>query len=246
MIRYFIPADGDDAAHPNIFHLPPSVRNPPTLRDVRQSFPLPGAYHFRFKKRLDGRGGGGLCVWMDVTEDASEVPMCDGVVLAKVSRLSMDVAAATKPTAAGSTYAASSSVSSSSSSSSRPPVPQGYASAPGNAKPLSSSSSSSSSSNNIAAPPDSDPFGLFSESGGGGGGGGGVRRNVSAPTSTSSTPQRPVPGQGEAAKADLLDFDAFGSHPPQKPPAMRGTPPHPSPQGRPGYPPSSSSGSGWM
>lgn len=39
MIRYYIPADGDDAQHPNIFHLPPNVsqqQRAPTLRDVRQ------------------------------------------------------------------------------------------------------------------------------------------------------------------------------------------------------------------
>ena len=33
--RYYIPSDGDDAQHPNIFHLPGNVSQP-TLRDVRQ------------------------------------------------------------------------------------------------------------------------------------------------------------------------------------------------------------------
>ncbi|KAG5179771.1 hypothetical protein JKP88DRAFT_346794, partial [Tribonema minus] len=56
MIRYFIPSDGDDADHPNVFQLPSSAVSGGngTLRlgDVMRHFPLPGTYHFRFKKKF--------------------------------------------------------------------------------------------------------------------------------------------------------------------------------------------------
>lgn len=59
-----------------------------------QNFPLPGSYHFRFKKKL----GESKVVWLDMVDDSAEVPAFDGVILAKVTRISMDVP---KPTAAG-------------------------------------------------------------------------------------------------------------------------------------------------
>ncbi|KAM3574838.1 hypothetical protein VYU27_003263 [Nannochloropsis oceanica] len=261
MIRYYIPGDGDDATHPNIFHLPPSARNPPTLRDVRQNFPLPGAYHFRFKKRLEGTPDN-KPVWFDITEDTAEIPVCDGTILAKVSRLSMDVSA--KPTAAGRTGFPSSSSTSPSSSShsnsgtSSSPTTQSAASPVSRATPPTGGSSSSS--RHLPTPPDSDPFGLFHEAPTAPTGGGGVQRNVSAPMSNnghspSMSMQRPQGGGGGGGggKADLLDFDAFGSHPPAAPQKrpMSGTPPPPhhhhqqqQPPPR-GYPPSSSGG-GWM
>lgn len=65
-----------------------------TGRCMVQHFPLPGSYHFRFKKQL----GESKVVWLDLVDDSAEVPSFDGVILAKVSRISMDVP---KPTAAG-------------------------------------------------------------------------------------------------------------------------------------------------
>jgi hypothetical protein len=64
--RYFVPSDGDDAEHPNVFQLPSAVvasSSNGTLRlgDVAKNFPLPGTYHFRFKKKF--RDG---FVWVSV------------------------------------------------------------------------------------------------------------------------------------------------------------------------------------
>lgn len=49
-----MPADGDDPAHPNMFQLPSALVAGDTLRcaDVQKHFPLPGHYHFRFKKKF--------------------------------------------------------------------------------------------------------------------------------------------------------------------------------------------------
>lgn len=53
--RYFIPEDGDDSEHPNVFQLPSqTVSNHGTLKlgEISRNFPLPGTFHFRFKKKF--------------------------------------------------------------------------------------------------------------------------------------------------------------------------------------------------
>lgn len=93
--RYFIPEDGDEEAHPNVF-LAPKPRQqgaPPTLRAVRDAFPLPGQYHFRFKSPLypgADREKGAMAVWMDVTQDQQPVPTWKTGIVAKVTRISME------------------------------------------------------------------------------------------------------------------------------------------------------------
>ncbi|CAM9148020.1 unnamed protein product, partial [Phaeothamnion confervicola] len=89
---YFIPGDGDDAEHPNVFHLPSStvVNGSVRLGDVQRHFPLPGAFHFRFMKKFrDGH------VWVDTSDANAPVPSCDGAFTAKVSRLPADGASFT-------------------------------------------------------------------------------------------------------------------------------------------------------
>mmetsp|Transcript_64152 Transcript_64152/g.128820 ORF Transcript_64152/g.128820 Transcript_64152/m.128820 type:complete len:187 (-) Transcript_64152:98-658(-) len=89
LIYYYIPEDKDEADIPNAFPvLKPGgeIR----LRDIRAKFPLPGKYHFRFKMRL---GDTSSALWMDVTNEDSQVPMFDGKIVAKVTRLSWGQAA---------------------------------------------------------------------------------------------------------------------------------------------------------
>ena len=66
-IRYHVPEDGDDAAHPNVFELVSegAVR----VGDVRRHFPLPGRFHLRFRARVAG-----LEVWADAADDAAPAP----------------------------------------------------------------------------------------------------------------------------------------------------------------------------
>ncbi|CEL98194.1 unnamed protein product [Vitrella brassicaformis CCMP3155] len=82
LIHYHLPGDKDDPDHPNAF---PILKSPEEikLKDVKQKFPLPGVYHFRFKYRQESS-----FVWIDVTNDDSRVPMFNQKVVAKVLRIS--------------------------------------------------------------------------------------------------------------------------------------------------------------
>lgn len=67
--RYFIPADGDDPSHPNVFQLPSGLVGTGSVRcgDVERHFPLPGRFHFRFKKKFrDAFGESGQVGWLVV------------------------------------------------------------------------------------------------------------------------------------------------------------------------------------
>ncbi|CAL1150317.1 unnamed protein product [Cladocopium goreaui] len=87
LVFYHIPGDGDEAETPNVFPvLKPDGQV--MLQDIRSKFPLPGTYHFRFKLRW---GPDPLQVaWMDVTNEAAQVPLFDGKVVAKVTRISWE------------------------------------------------------------------------------------------------------------------------------------------------------------
>uniref|UniRef100_A0A7S2I1Q8 DIX domain-containing protein n=1 Tax=Helicotheca tamesis TaxID=374047 RepID=A0A7S2I1Q8_9STRA len=94
-IRYFLPEDGDVEQHPNVF-LAPKPSRPgaaPLLGQVKEAFPLPGKYHFRFKAPLfpgADREKGGMAVWMDCVDDSQHVSTFRGAIIAKVTRVGMD------------------------------------------------------------------------------------------------------------------------------------------------------------
>jgi len=129
-VKYFIPDDGDDQAHPNVFKVSgcESVKEL-SLGDMKRSFPVLGKYHFRFLQKI---GGTNMSVWMDAVDESELVPHDDdGQVFAKVSRIgvhghsklesssSSSAAAAAAAAAASSSHAASSSSSSSAAASQR-------------------------------------------------------------------------------------------------------------------------------
>jgi hypothetical protein len=92
---YFVPEDGDIESEPNVF-LAPKPRHPgapPAFGQVRDSFPLPGQYHFRFKSALipgSDRDKSAMPVWMDFAEERQPVPTWMGSIVAKVTRINMD------------------------------------------------------------------------------------------------------------------------------------------------------------
>eukprot|EP00535_Pseudo-nitzschia_heimii_P006679 CAMPEP_0197180556 /NCGR_PEP_ID=MMETSP1423-20130617/5128_1 /TAXON_ID=476441 /ORGANISM="Pseudo-nitzschia heimii, Strain UNC1101" /LENGTH=241 /DNA_ID=CAMNT_0042630651 /DNA_START=30 /DNA_END=755 /DNA_ORIENTATION=- len=94
-IRYFVPEDGDLESEPNVF-LAPKPRNPnapPTFGQIRDAFPLPGQYHFRFKTALvpgTDREKSAFPVWMDVSEERRPVPTWRNGIVVKVSRISIE------------------------------------------------------------------------------------------------------------------------------------------------------------
>lgn len=63
------------------------------LGQVRDAFPLPGHYHFRFKSPLfpgADREKGAMAVWMDVVNDSAAVPTWKNSIVAKVTRVSAE------------------------------------------------------------------------------------------------------------------------------------------------------------
>lgn len=87
-VKYFIPEDGDDSQHPNVFIIPDNGSSP-TLQQIKSSFPLPGKYHFRFLREIDR-----MKVWMDITDDTAPVPLQNGAVFVKIARISSSEPAA--------------------------------------------------------------------------------------------------------------------------------------------------------
>lgn len=77
-IRYFVPEDGDDASHPNVYQTDKAN----TLDDVKRSFPLSGNFHFRFLKEIEK-----MTVWLDITDNSAPLPSYQGGLFIKASRL---------------------------------------------------------------------------------------------------------------------------------------------------------------
>jgi hypothetical protein len=92
---YYVPEDGDSEDHPNIFLMSKPTQSgfSPRLKDIRDSFPMPGKYHFRFKAPLipgTDREKGAVAVWMDCTDDSQHVGVWRNTIFAKVTRINMD------------------------------------------------------------------------------------------------------------------------------------------------------------
>lgn len=86
-VFYHLPSDKDDPDHPNAYQINKPVEEI-TLQDVRDNFPLPGRYHFRFKVRL---GDSNNSYWLDVNDDSKIVPpFGPRRIIVKVLRLSWE------------------------------------------------------------------------------------------------------------------------------------------------------------
>eukprot|EP00392_Amoebophrya_sp_AT5.2_P012679 g12786.t1 len=92
LVYYHVPTDQDEQQFPNAFPLPKSaleirlrdirdklVLPPGPTIDIREKFPLPGSYHFRFKLKWSDS----QTVWMDVTNEDSVVPSYDDKIICK-------------------------------------------------------------------------------------------------------------------------------------------------------------------
>lgn len=90
-VRYFLPEDGDSEHHPNVFLAarPRQPNQPPLLKDIKDAFPLPGQYHFRFKTSLIP-GSEQIAVWMDCVDDHRPVPIWRNSIVAKITRLTAE------------------------------------------------------------------------------------------------------------------------------------------------------------
>ena len=93
--RYFLPEDGDNEENPNVFlaSKPSRPGYPPLLGQIKDTFPLPGNYHFRFKTALvpgTDRDKHAVAVWMDCVDDNQPVQVWQNSIVAKVTRLGLD------------------------------------------------------------------------------------------------------------------------------------------------------------
>ena len=52
-----------------------------TLKDVRDNFPLPGDYHFRFQFQTAG-----VSCWLDLSNEKVALPSVEGSIIMKVLR----------------------------------------------------------------------------------------------------------------------------------------------------------------
>ena len=83
-VLYFVPEDGESEKSMNIFLIPSDPRTV-TLREVREEFPLPGDYHFRFQYAFKTPE---CKVWIDLCSEDQHVPQVDGEIRMKVTRTS--------------------------------------------------------------------------------------------------------------------------------------------------------------
>lgn len=95
---YVVTSDGDDCMTPNAFKIP-KRSTCITLRDVKDYFPLPGTYHFRFKVRVKQAPWETSSsrepqlvqqpfVWLDVLDDCHTLPRFNHCIYIKATRLS--------------------------------------------------------------------------------------------------------------------------------------------------------------
>ncbi|CCI49594.1 unnamed protein product [Albugo candida] len=80
MLNYFIPEDGDSSDHMNVVPLPAVDRL--ILKHIKEIFPLPGEFHYRFKTQFEG-----TYVWLDLTDGDDVVPSYNGNIVSKISRI---------------------------------------------------------------------------------------------------------------------------------------------------------------
>ena len=86
-----VPEDGDEMAHPNIFEMNGGASNSVSLKSFRGAFPMKGDYHFRFLTSINIESGKGITVWMDCSDEDAPVPLQNGGIFAKVSRIRANI-----------------------------------------------------------------------------------------------------------------------------------------------------------
>jgi hypothetical protein len=85
LIQYFVPEDKDSQDRYNGFLIYKKIDDI-RLSDIRENFPLPGKYYYRFKfKYVNDQ-----VVWIDHSKEDSKLPRFDDKIIMKVSRLSWD------------------------------------------------------------------------------------------------------------------------------------------------------------
>ena len=83
-IYYLIREDNENENKMNIFIIYKNYKDI-RLKDIKDTFPLPGEYYFRFKFEFMDKN-----VWIDFNNPVGALPQYDGKIIMKVTRLSSD------------------------------------------------------------------------------------------------------------------------------------------------------------
>jgi hypothetical protein len=84
IVQYFIPDDNEDSEKCNAFVIYKEVENI-RLLDIKENFPLPGEYYYRFKFKFQNKN-----VWIDFNNEDATLPKFEGKIIMKVSRISWE------------------------------------------------------------------------------------------------------------------------------------------------------------
>lgn len=82
IVRYYVPEDKDIEDKPNAYVIYKSI-DQVRLRDIKENFPLPGEYHYRFKFQLNPK----KVVWLDFNKEEVSMPLFENKIIMKVSRI---------------------------------------------------------------------------------------------------------------------------------------------------------------
>lgn len=84
IIQYYIPEDNEDPEKMNAFLV---YKELDSLRigDIKENFPIPGEYYFRFKFKFQNKN-----VWIDFSNQEATLPKFEGKIIMKVSRMSWE------------------------------------------------------------------------------------------------------------------------------------------------------------
>ena len=83
-VYYFIPEDNELETSMNVFMIYKNYKDV-KLSDIKENFPVPGEYYFRFKFEFNGKK-----VWIDFNNPNGALPQFDGKVIMKVTRLNFN------------------------------------------------------------------------------------------------------------------------------------------------------------
>ncbi|MCQ2817140.1 MAG: hypothetical protein MJ252_07735 [archaeon] len=81
-IYYFIPEDREDESKMNVFMIYKPYKEV-RITDIKENFPVPGEYYFRFKFDYNGKN-----VWIDFNNANSQLPQFEQKIIMKVTRVS--------------------------------------------------------------------------------------------------------------------------------------------------------------
>jgi hypothetical protein len=82
LVQYFIPEDREEQEKPNAFIVYKEI-NSLKIQDIKDNFPIPGDYHFRFKFKFQGKN-----IWIDFNNPDQVLPQFEGKIIMKVTRIS--------------------------------------------------------------------------------------------------------------------------------------------------------------